>query len=67
MSDKPTLWQTLLSVLSSFFGVQSERNRERDFHGGHPVHYILTGLLMAALFVIAVILLVRWALSLAGA
>ncbi len=66
MSDKPTLWQTLLSVLSSFFGVQSERNRERDFHGGRPVHYILIGLLMAALFVISIILLVRWALILAG-
>lgn len=66
MSDKPTLWQTLLSVLSSFFGVQSERNRERDFRDGRPVHYILIGLLMAALFVISIILLVRWALSIAG-
>lgn len=66
MSDKPTLWQTLLSVLSSFFGVQSERNRERDFREGRPVHYILVGLLMAALFVIFIILLVRWALILAG-
>ncbi|MBP0049245.1 DUF2970 domain-containing protein [Marinobacterium sp. AK62] len=67
MSDKSTFWQTLLSVLSSFFGVQSERNRERDFREGRPLHYVLTGLLMAAVFVLAVILLVRWALSLAGA
>jgi hypothetical protein len=66
MSDKPTLWQTLLSVLSSFFGVQSERNRERDFRKGRPLHYILIGLLMTALFVISIILLVRWALSIAG-
>ncbi|MBR9829287.1 MAG: DUF2970 domain-containing protein [Oceanospirillales bacterium] len=66
MSDKPTLWQTLLSVLSGFFGVQSERNRERDFRNGRPLYYILTGLLMAGLFVVGVILLVRWALSLAG-
>jgi hypothetical protein len=66
MSDKPTFWQTLLSVLSSFFGVQSERNRERDFRNGRPLHYILIGLLMAALFVISIILLVRWALSIAG-
>ncbi len=67
MSDKPTFWQTLMSVLASFFGVQSERNRERDFQTGRPLHYVLTGLLMAALFVLMVILLVRWALSLAGA
>lgn len=67
MSDKSTFWQTLLSVLSSFFGVQSERNRERDFREGRPLHYVLTGLLMAAVFVLVVILLVRWALSLAGA
>ncbi|MBV0933921.1 DUF2970 domain-containing protein [Marinobacterium weihaiense] len=66
MSDQPNFWQTLLSVLSSFFGVQSERNRERDFRHGRPIHYILTGLLMATLFVLGVILLVRWALSLAG-
>lgn len=66
MSDKPGLWQTLLSVLSAFFGVQSERNRARDFSRGRPLHYILVGLLMAGLFVLAVILLTRWALMLAG-
>lgn len=66
MAGKPTLLQTLLSVLAAFFGVQSERNRERDFDKGRPLHYVLVGLLLALVFVLTVILLVRWALSLAG-
>ncbi|SEG86916.1 DUF2970 domain-containing protein [Marinobacterium lutimaris] len=60
-------WRTLIGVLSGFFGVQSERRREEDFKEGRAIHFVVVGLLMAALFVIFVIFLVRWALSLSGA
>lgn len=67
MANQPGWLQVLLSVLSAFFGVQSERKREQDFVQGRPLHYMLAGLLLALLFVLGVVLLVRWALSLAGA
>ncbi|MBS98123.1 MAG: DUF2970 domain-containing protein [Oceanospirillaceae bacterium] len=60
-------WNTLLGVLAGFLGVQSEARRERDFKEGRALHFVVVGVLMAAVFVIFVILLVRWALQLAGA
>lgn len=54
MSDPkgPALLDVVKSVLASFFGVQSEKNRERDFQHGRPVHYIVIGLAATALFVL---------------
>lgn len=62
----PTLGQVIVSVLSSFFGVQSAKNRERDFKHGKAAHFIVVGLLATAAFVGLVILLVRLALRSAG-
>ena len=64
--DPPTLWQTLASVLASFLGVQSSKNRERDFKHGKPLHFIAVGLGATAVFVLLVILVVRLALHQAG-
>ncbi|HZP11554.1 MAG TPA: DUF2970 domain-containing protein [Nevskiaceae bacterium] len=36
----PSLWQVVGSVASAFFGVQSSRNRERDFKRGKPWQFI---------------------------
>lgn len=62
----PTLWQTILSVGASFFGVQSSKNRERDFTKGKAGHFIVIGLLMTALFIGVVVLAVKLALRQAG-
>lgn len=59
-------WRALLGVLAGFFGVQSESARERDFKEGRAIHFVAIGVLMAIVFVIFVIILVRWALSLSG-
>jgi cytochrome b subunit of formate dehydrogenase len=56
----------MLSALAAMFGVQSERKRQEDFSSGSPLLYLLTGVLMMALFIGGVILLVHWALILAG-
>jgi hypothetical protein len=45
----PTLMQTFASVAASFFGVQSSRNRERDFTRGNPWHFILLGFAMTGI------------------
>jgi hypothetical protein len=62
----PTFWQVVRSVGASFFGVQNSANRRRDFTHGRPLPFILVGLAMTALLVLAVIVAVRLALSSAG-
>ncbi|MGH8480857.1 MAG: DUF2970 domain-containing protein [Nevskiaceae bacterium] len=69
MTDEPkppTLWQTIASVAASFFGVQSSKNRERDFKHGKAAHFIVVGLVATAVFILAVVLAVRFALRQAG-
>lgn len=61
-----TLWRTAQSVGASLFGVQSSRNRQRDFSHGKPSHFIVIGLLAVALFVGALILIVQLLLRHAG-
>ena len=62
----PTSWQVIASVLASFFGVQSSKNRERDFKHGKAAHFIVIGLVATAVFITLVILAVRLALRQAG-
>jgi len=54
------------SVLSSFFGVQSAKNRERDFQHGKPIHYIIVGLVMTLTFILTIWGVVKLVLHLAG-
>lgn len=63
---KVSFGAVLLSVLSAMFGVQSGRNRERDFVHGKPIHYIFIGLIATLLFVLAVWGIVKLVLRLAG-
>lgn len=62
----PTLGQTIGSVAASFFGVQSSKNRERDFKRGKASHFILIGFTATFVFILLVILAVRLALHQAG-
>ena len=61
--EKLTLPQMLASVLAAAFGVQSSKNRERDFSRGRPLHFIILGILFTVVFVLAVIAVVRLVLS----
>lgn len=65
-SHPPSIWQMVVSVLAAFFGVQSEHNRQRDFTKGSFWGYVFIGIAAAFGFVVMVILMVRWALSIAG-
>lgn len=56
---KPTLIDTFKSVLASFFGVQSDKNRKRDFQQGNPAQFIIVGLVLTVLFIIGMILIVK--------
>ncbi|MCP4408444.1 MAG: DUF2970 domain-containing protein [Gammaproteobacteria bacterium] len=54
------------SVLSSFFGVQSTKNRERDFAHGKPHQYIVVGLIVTVTFILTLWAVVTLVLRLAG-
>ncbi len=53
MTDKKSrsFKETMLSVASAFFGVQSNKNREKDFNQGKLSHFIIGGILGVAIFV----------------
>ncbi len=61
-----TLVQTVLSVLASFFGVQSTRNWARDFTYGNAWAFIWVGLALTAGFVFCMLLVVKLVLRQAG-
>lgn len=61
----PTLWQSWMSVLAAFFGVQSSENRERDFTRGKASHFILLGVVATVLLVVLLVGLVKLATSVA--
>lgn len=54
-----SFWETVQSVAAAFFGVQSARNRERDFTRGKPLHFIIIGLALTLLLIGGLALLVR--------
>ncbi|MDG1582665.1 DUF2970 domain-containing protein [Pseudomonas sp. GOM6] len=65
--DKPLTFREMLqSVLAAAFGVQSGKNRARDFSRGKPSHFILLGVLCTAVFVLLLFALVKLVLHLAG-
>jgi DUF2970 family protein len=57
---KPSLLRTLLAVLWSFFGVRKREDLERDVSELNPLHLVVAGVLVAAVFVGALIALVNW-------
>ncbi|WJN57779.1 DUF2970 domain-containing protein [Pseudomonas sp. SO81] len=66
-NDKPLTFREMLqSVLAAAFGVQSGKNRARDFSRGKPSHFILLGVLFTSIFVLVLFALVRLVLHLAG-
>lgn len=60
----PTFWQMLHSVLAAALGVQSGKNRARDFTHGKASHFIALGVLFTLVFVLVLIGLVQLAMHL---
>ena len=61
-----TLKEMLQSVLAAALGVQSGRNRSRDFSRGKPSHFFILGEAFTAMFVLVVLGVVKLVLHLAG-
>ncbi|GLZ87542.1 hypothetical protein Pres01_35930 [Metapseudomonas resinovorans] len=65
--DQPLTFREMLqSVLAAAFGVQSGKNRARDFSRGKPSHFIILGVLFTAIFVLVLYGLVNLILHFAG-
>lgn len=63
-SEQPmTFRQIVGSVLAAALGVQSSKNRERDFRQGRPIVFIIAGLLFTGLFIGTVYTVVSLVLS----
>ncbi|MDP4650627.1 MAG: DUF2970 domain-containing protein [Haliea sp.] len=53
------LWQVISSVFAAGLGVQSSRNRERDFTQGRFGVFILAGAIFTLLFIALVVGIVQ--------
>jgi hypothetical protein len=61
-----SMLQIIGSVLAAGFGVQSQKNRERDFKAGSSKHFVIVGVVATVLFVITLYTVVRLVLAFAG-
>jgi hypothetical protein len=55
------------SLFAGAFGVQTQKNRDRDFKQGKFHHFIIGGILFSILFILAIIGIVKLVMSTAGA
>jgi len=63
-SNRPaSLGQSFRAVAWSFFGVRRSADHAQDMQKLNPVHVVVAGLVSAALFVLALVFLVRWVIA----
>lgn len=60
---KPGLIRIIASTMAGAFGVQSQKNRERDFQNGNIWVFVVSGIIFTLLFIFTVTTVVRFALS----
>lgn len=60
LARKGSFRQTVKAVAWSFFGIRKSAEYEKDVSQLNPGHVIVAGILGAALFVVALVLLVNW-------
>ncbi|MCG8393229.1 MAG: DUF2970 domain-containing protein [Pseudomonadales bacterium] len=64
--SKPGLLQTIQSILAALFGVQSAKNRERDFTKGDAGNYIGVYVVLVIALVIGMVITVNLVLDAAA-
>jgi hypothetical protein len=63
VSRKGSFIGTMKAVAWSFFGVRKSSDYERDVGQLNPVHVIIAGVVAAVLFVLALVLIVRFVIG----
>lgn len=56
-------WDVIVSVFRAWFGVQTEKNRKRDFSTNDPTPFIIAGVIFALVMIVGVMIAVKLALS----
>ncbi|MBU2098702.1 MAG: DUF2970 domain-containing protein [Gammaproteobacteria bacterium] len=56
--EKLSFWQMMLSVFQASFGVQNQKNKERDFAKGSVKGFIAAALIFTVLFVLTIVTVV---------
>ncbi len=51
---------TLRAVAASFFGVRGRKAHESDVARLNPIHVVLVGIMLAVVFVLTLVMIVRW-------
>jgi len=62
-TKKPGLGSVIKSVLAAAIGVQSDKNRHRDFEQGNPLVFIIGGFVFTFLFIATIATIVGLVLS----
>jgi hypothetical protein len=62
-SSNPGFWRILQSTLAGAIGVQSNKNREKDFENGNIWVFIASGIIFTLLFILTITTVVRLAIS----
>jgi hypothetical protein len=57
--NKPNFWTIVISTLAAFIGVQSDRNRARDFKHGNICSFIIAGIIFTITFIVCITTVVR--------
>lgn len=60
---KPGLGALIKSILAAAVGVQSDKNRHRDFEQGNPLAFIIGGFVFTFLFIATIATIVGFVLS----
>ena len=61
--NKPSLGGVIKSILAAGIGVQSDKNRTRDFEQGNPLTFIIGGIVFTLLFIATLAMVVGFVLS----
>lgn len=56
---RPGFFTIVLSTLAAAIGVQSSKNRERDFAQGSPLPFVVAGIIFTVLFILTVVTVVN--------
>jgi len=62
-NQAPSFFAIMVSTFAAAFGVQSDKNRKRDFQHGSILTFILAGVIFTTMLVLSMVLLVNWVLA----
>ena len=60
---KPSFWRSTKMVAWSFFGIRKGSESQQDVAQVNPFHIIVAGIAGAVVFVLGLILLVKWVVA----